>query len=117
VPKPATKPVAGDGVADGAPDHESDAGRGVAAGRSGMDDEAGGTATSAIMDRRGEILSPAYSSLGRQHQPALSRELGASLAATRGDDRSAGACAHAQTEAVRLRAPTVVRLERALAHG
>ena len=47
----------------------------------------------------------------------LSRKLGASLAATRGENRSASAGTHAQPKAVRLRAPTVVRLERALAHN
>mgnify|MGYP006946474011 CR=1 FL=1 len=43
-------------------------------------------------------------------------ELGAALAATGSEDRSAGAGAHPQAEAMRLGAATVVRLEGALAH-
>src|SRR5918998_4515486 len=43
-------------------------------------------------------------------------ELLAALAATAGDDRPAGAGAHAQPEAVGLGPATVVRLEGALAH-
>ena len=41
----------------------------------------------------------------------------AALAATAGEDRAAGASAHAQPEPMRLRAAAVVRLERALAHS
>ena len=44
------------------------------------------------------------------------RQLGATLAPTIGEDRAAGAGAHAQTEAVLLGATTVVGLEGALAH-
>ena len=44
-------------------------------------------------------------------------ELGAALPATGGEDRPTGAGAHPVAEAVRLGATTVVRLERALAHG
>src|SRR3954447_22133614 len=43
-------------------------------------------------------------------------ELLATLAPTAGDDRPARAGAHPQPEAVGLRPPAVVRLERALAH-
>src|SRR4051794_12762674 len=50
--------------------------------------------------------------------PAASgRELGATLAAARGEDASAGAGTHTQAEAVGLRPAAVVRLERTLAHG
>ena len=55
----------------------------------------------------------------RQHAGApgdSGRELGAALAAAAGEDGTAGAGAHAQAEAVRLGAATVVRLEGALAH-
>ncbi len=41
----------------------------------------------------------------------------ATLGAARGDDRTSGPGAHAQPEAVGLRAAAVVRLERALAHS
>ena len=41
----------------------------------------------------------------------------AALAPARGEDRAAGASPHPQPEAVRLGAPAVVRLERALAHS
>ena len=44
------------------------------------------------------------------------RQAGASLGATRGEDRATGPGAHAQPEAVGLRAPAVVRLVGALAH-
>src|SRR5437763_1327055 len=43
-------------------------------------------------------------------------ELGAALGPARGEDRASGTGAHAQPEAVGLRAPAVVRLEGALAH-
>jgi hypothetical protein len=44
------------------------------------------------------------------------RELLAALAAARGQHGAAGPGTHPQAEAVDLRPPTVVRLERALAH-
>lgn len=47
----------------------------------------------------------------------LCRQLDATLAAARSKDGTAGAGAHAKTEAVLLGPPAVVRLERALAHG
>jgi hypothetical protein len=43
-------------------------------------------------------------------------ELVAALAAARGKDGAAGPGAHPLAEAVDLRPPTVIRLERALAH-
>jgi hypothetical protein len=44
-------------------------------------------------------------------------QLGATLAAAITEDRTAGAGAHAEAEAVLLGATTVVRLESTLAHG
>lgn len=46
----------------------------------------------------------------------LGGELGATLAATGGDDRPTGASAHPETEAVGLRTTAVVRLEGTLRH-
>jgi hypothetical protein len=50
-------------------------------------------------------------------QPASGCETVAALAPATGEDRPTGARTHAQTEAVRLGAATVVGLERALTHG
>src|SRR5690606_27963967 len=47
----------------------------------------------------------------------LRRKLGAALGTTVREDGAAGAGTHAKTEAVNLRAATVVGLERSLAHG
>jgi hypothetical protein len=53
----------------------------------------------------------------RRCQATSGSEPVATLAAAAGQDGAAGARAHAQSEAVRLAALTVVRLEGALAHG
>ena len=56
---------------------------------------------------------------GRQHDEprgVLGREPGAALGPAGGEDGPAGPGAHAQPEAVGLRAAAVVRLEGALAH-
>jgi len=50
-------------------------------------------------------------------QPASGCETVAALAPATGEDRATGARTHAQAEAVRLCAATIVGLERALAHG
>src|SRR5450759_1716150 len=47
----------------------------------------------------------------------LCRERGTSPATAGGENGTASTRAHAQAEAVRLGAPTIVRLERALGHG
>ena len=71
-------------------------------------------------DDGGEVVGPPQALVCREHgQPRLDgsgREAIAPLGAPRGDDGAAGPGAHAQPEAVGLRAPAVVRLERALAH-
>lgn len=68
---------------------------------------------------RGEVRPFTQSMTCRQHAEASGgsgRELGAALATAGGEDGTAGTRAHAQAEAVRLGAATVVRLEGALAH-
>jgi hypothetical protein len=51
------------------------------------------------------------------NEPALRRQSSAALRATTGDDRPAGARAHAEPEAVALGPPPIVRLKCALRHG
>jgi hypothetical protein len=69
--------------------------------------------------RQGEILPTAKARARGQHRVSRltsGREGGATLGPAGRQDRAPGAGAHAQPEAVGLRAPTVVRLEGALAH-
>ncbi len=78
----------------------------------------------AATDRRGEVPATRQAVRTCQHQrvgraadaSTSDRETLAALAATGGEDRTTRARAHAETEAVRLRATTVVRLVRTLAH-
>jgi hypothetical protein len=72
-----------------------------------------------------ELLRPSHPRLPRQHdflpgRPALMAPSGAqsraAFAASGGEDRPACPGAHPQPEAMDLRPPTVVRLERTLAH-
>jgi hypothetical protein len=70
-----------------------------------------------------ELLRASHPGLLRQHRGCRSRylavsdsELVAALAAAGGQDCAAGPAAHPLAEAVDLVPPTVVRLERALAH-
>ncbi len=57
------------------------------------------------------------SSAGANRARPSGRQLATALAPARSDDGAPGTRTHAQPEAVRLRAATVVRLEGALAHG
>jgi hypothetical protein len=118
VPKLAADPVACDRRAY-RPAHDETGPGGMRVGLcEHVDDQGGGAGTPTGTDRPGEVLVSTDPPLDRKHgvDPALRGELGATFTATRGDDRAACAGAHAQPEAVRLRSPTVVRLERALAH-
>jgi hypothetical protein len=93
-----------------------------------------GTARSATRAQRApELVRASHPRLLRQHHTSCAaeaarhgagspsvaesdRELLAALAAARGQHGAAGPGTHPQAEAVDLRPPTVVRLERALAH-
>lgn len=94
------------------------------AGQGQMDDDHAAPDASATTDRRGEISAAPQTLRGGQHDSprpaadlaASGRQASAPLGATGRDDGAAGAGAHAQPEAVGLRAPAVVRLEGALAH-
>jgi hypothetical protein len=70
----------------------------------------------ACSNSAGRRMRDAAGSTGGVDWEGSGRELGAALAPTRGEDRPAGARAHAQPEAVGLRATPVVRLEGPLAH-
>jgi hypothetical protein len=118
VSQPAADAVAGDRRTNCATDDEPGSRGLIGAGRPPVDDQTGGAGTPTVANDGGEVLGPTYPPLGRKHEATRRSggELGAALAATRGQDRSPGTGAHPQPEAVRLRAPTVVRLVRALAH-
>ena len=63
------------------------------------------------------VVGPPRDAIGfGEHRAGLGGELGAALAATGGQDGTAGTGAHPQTEAVGLGTLAVVRLERSLAH-
>ncbi len=98
-------------------------------------DEQGAACPAARAQYAAEILRPSHPRLLRQHDtPCAARvaslaasaapsaralsgaQLGAALAAARGENSPASPGAHAQPETMDLRPPTVVRLERALAH-
>ncbi len=67
---------------------------------------------------RGEIpAAPEPSSRGQHNSSRLSRESLAALKPPRSHNRAPGPGTHAQPEAMRARAPAVVRLKGALAHG
>ena len=126
--QPAADPVAVDAAADGARHDEPDPGARVPASRRRreMVHHDGAAARAAPpCDDRGEV-GRAPHPVGRgQHggertrgrRRPSGRQFAAALAAARSEDRAAGAGAHAQPEAVRLRPAAVVRLEGALAHG
>ena len=65
-------------------------------------------------------LAVAHAVHARQHLPTRlgsGRQLLAALTATRGQDRTAGACTHPETEAMLFGAATVIWLISALAHN
>jgi len=78
--------------------------------------------TSDVVPLRAPRRTACSNSAGRRMRDAAGStegsggELGAALAAARGEDRAAGTGAHPQAEAVGLRAAPVVRLEGPLAH-
>lgn len=74
------------------------------------------TATSSAAQDELEVRRRSHSRAGRKHAD-LGREFGAGLGAAGSQNGPAGTRTHAQTEAVRLGALTVVRLESPLAHG
>jgi hypothetical protein len=83
-----------------------------------MHDDGRPSSAATTPDGQGELVPPPHPVTGRQHASRGSdRDAGAALAAPRGDDRSPGAGAHPQPEAVLLVATTVVRLESTLAHS
>ena len=120
--QPALGPVAHDGVADGLGHNKTDARRKIRTriGPVGMHDDQSPACSAGAGPAhcRGEIGPLTQTVTCRQHAglDGSGRELGAALAAAGGQDGAAGAGAHAQAEAVRLGAATVVRLEGALAH-
>ena len=61
-----------------------------------------------------QCVRTGYGAYGRDESGSQART---ALAATSVDDGTAGTCAHAQTETVHTRAPTVVRLKGPLALG
>lgn len=71
-----------------------------------------------IVVRKSSALSSRFAraSTVKHREARLGRQFAAALATTSGEDRTAGAGAHAQTEAVHLGAAAVVRLEGSLAH-
>jgi len=83
-----------------------------------MNDEQvrGGADPSTAAENRREISASAQPPVCRQHRNGSGRDLGAALAATRGEDGAAGAGAHPRAEAVVLGPAAVVRLESPLAH-
>jgi hypothetical protein len=115
VPEPAAYPIPDDSRTNHLADDESGPGRRRCVVGPQMDHEARRTGPSALPHGVGELGAVTQPPGGRQHR--LGRELGASLAATRRQDRPTGTGAHPQAEPMGLRPPTVVRLERALAHG
>ncbi len=87
-----------------------------------VDDEEWAPGPASSSNRGREVLAPPQPRLGRQHVMDLEsgcsgRQAGATLATAGREDRAAGTGAHAQAEAVGLRATAVVRLEGALAHS
>ena len=145
VPQPAADLVADHGGADGLGDDEAGAGRcgglsapvlragsgGVSRCRSGLsgqaqvDDDRATAGASATANRCGEVAAAPQSLRGCQHdcprprtgpgRPQADRRV-RPLARRVDEDGAAGPGAHAQPEAVGLRAPAVVRLVGALAH-
>ncbi len=72
----------------------------------------------ASANRGRKVISPAQPVAGGQHQvPGLSAQARPTLGPPSSKDRATRAGTHPQPEAVGLRAPTVVRLEGALAHS
>jgi len=85
--------------------------------RSEVNDERSPSGAAPTTDHRGEFTAAPEALRGGQHLDSLSgRELYAALGATRGEDGAPGPGAHAQPEAVGLRAAAVVRLVSTLAH-
>ena len=116
--------IAGDGVPHGPAHDEADTGRLTPIGWCvEVHDQGGRAGPAAGTHRAAEGLTLGESMSRGQHErrPAgrawpSDGEALAALAAARGEDRPAGAGAHAQAEAVRLVTATVVRLVRTLAH-
>ena len=116
--KPALHAVPHHRTSDRLRDDEADPGRLVATHLEGVQHERRAGCTAALPNDPGEVGGAPQPMCTGQHGRAWSGgQAGATLAPTRGQDRAAGTRAHPQTEAVRFRAPTIVGLERALAHG
>lgn len=85
-----------------------------------MNDEMRLNGLASATDRLTKHLAVAHAMHARQHglSPLGSgRQIRAALAATRGEDRTAGARTHPKTETVLLGAATVIWLVGALAHN
>jgi hypothetical protein len=66
--EPTPQSVTGDRIAHGSPHDKSGAGRSVAGIKRHMHDKARRAHSTTLLHRRGEILAPMYSPLGRQHR-------------------------------------------------
>jgi len=126
VAQPPPDPVPNHGRPDGAAHDEADPRRlGGDISHEQVTDQQWAARPAALIDGSAE-LRPAPHPCGRgQHEtsPPRARQRRSdadprtALAAPGSEDCAAGAGAHAQPETVRLRAPAVIRLKRALAHG
>src|SRR5690606_23558409 len=114
---PAPHEIPLDSIAHRLGDDEPEAGGVARIAVDPVDERAGARGAPSPAHDRAEVRGLDHSVRPGQHVSRLRGELGAPLATAGGQDGTAGARAHTETEAVLLGTTPVVRLEGSLAHG